>query len=319
MASPAGFQSPGLLAHYLAFRRSPAWISFTATNAIEWDRVAEVWGEGRRGDGGIGGLFESVHHVGPIQTKTPVWLMVGRNDPWSTEDLVRELAGRFQKHRLVMVDGAGHTQVLTCKEGKRKKTLITLLFAEMAESLGIPLRETKRPQEEASMLLALHQRAQLFRDWLVKREITLEQILAEEALARKVYKEWRSYLTYEHIPHLAQIRFGLEASHVAALRCGVRKNPVSATRWTGDRVQTRRSQHIFIKETPLQECDPDLVVHAIETMHRVEALTRQLQLTQEEASLLERYVAHGFEASVSESTRVYLSLATFEDFVANIQ
>jgi len=320
MVSPAGFQSSALLEHYLAFRHSPAWDEFTADNDIQWDTVAEVWGEGKNGNGGMGGLFQSVAHSGRIDTSTPVWLVAGTEDPWNTESLAQEIADRFERSRLIMVEGAGHTQVLTMKKHKKKKTMIALLFEEFAGHQGVELSFSKRAKRDASMIIALNDRSPLFREWMAARGVALDDIVSDDKLAKVTKKDWATYYQFELVPGLARNRFKAERDYMSALRSGAAGNPVSTTPWSPNgKLSHRRSSHISIGAHSLQECDAATRQRAIEASRSLEALLvkESSELSQGEAALLERFVTSGLEVHHPSGRRIHLTMDERYDVVAS--
>ena len=188
MLSPGGNQTPDLLQHYLDFRFSPDWQAFIESHGIEMDNKAERWAEGKDGKQGVGGQFTSGRSTGAIQTKVPVVVIRGENDPWSTEGLAREIAGRFENGTFIPLAGATHQSVLTVRNGK--EAFITLILVQTIEAAtGIKLPKSKQKVSAKEKVLSYAQHSDLFRENLKRRGIADVNALTETEAAQ-VLERW---------------------------------------------------------------------------------------------------------------------------------
>ncbi len=188
MLSPGGNQIPGLLAHYEAFRFSPEWDRFINEHHIVMAASADRWAEGMDGSGGMGGRFSSGRSTDPIPTHAPVVVVRGENDPWSTSDLARAIAARFENGTFVELEGEDHVSVL--KAEVKNKSFIAQKMAQMIESTtSVRLPTSKRKTSAAEKLIAFSEHSGLFRRYLIRAGISDVATVTEDQAAI-ILKRW---------------------------------------------------------------------------------------------------------------------------------
>lgn len=192
MVSPGGNQTPRLLAHYLRFRFSPRWNAFLAAENFSMDRRAEIWSEGEDGAGGVGGQFGTTHDVSPIATDVPVVIIAGEHDPWSSPDMLQEIANRFPRGTLRIISGTGHGGVFAKKRGKENLLAAEMLDVVRATVPGVDFRKEKR-RDPRSMLLSNLQRALLFREWFESHGWHADEVV-DDAQAQSIMERWDGYI-----------------------------------------------------------------------------------------------------------------------------
>lgn len=198
--SPAGSASADLYDRYRAQLASGA-LDVIGGRPVEIDPVGTRWEE----------LMDKAllsRQAKRMDAEVPVWIVAGELDPFSTPEMVRDLAARYRNARAEVIKGVGHN-VFDIREANKVRLMVNRIVELVSSTTGILLSRApaqyhyrakaftyKRSMHPFSAVLYLHHNSRLFRQWYGNVEYgrPIEVFLSDERAALDLFYRWTFWL-----------------------------------------------------------------------------------------------------------------------------
>jgi predicted alpha/beta hydrolase len=187
MFSTGGPSSRELLDHYRLQLATGA-LDFVFSEVTRMDPEGQMW------ETAMDNQMRTLD-IGRMRTEIPVWFISGEFDPWSTPQLLEDLAQKYPNATVEIIPSEGH-HIFNVYEGKKNLMVARVLgMIEYTEGRKLPVFASKKEIAPGSMVYYLYDNSELFRNWYAeveKRPIGVfigNRYAAEDLLAR--YEFWQ--------------------------------------------------------------------------------------------------------------------------------
>jgi pimeloyl-ACP methyl ester carboxylesterase len=185
MFSPGGAMSRRLLQHYLQQDAVGAFDD-VLSEKTQIDDAAEAWEMA---------MDEQARTIdlNAMATRIPVWIVAGAEDPWSSPDMIRELAAKYPAGKAEVIPEVGH-HIFHARLPNGKALMATRIVEMIEQVTGKKL--PKLPKMNApSKVLYSYKNSEMFRGWFASvkdRDIT--HFLSDTRVAKELLERWNYWL-----------------------------------------------------------------------------------------------------------------------------